>query len=112
MIHTTKYPETKLLNLILLLQLYKQDRLNVRYYNPNSQDDNYISVPPVIDLFVKFRCWINYNPTTDQITVSNNLIGVQNYWITQLLDDHKNKRLNIMDYIYKPPQVNKDDKTI
>jgi hypothetical protein len=37
---------------------------------------------------------------TDELSYSKRLIGVNNYWLTQLSDDHKNKRIDLTEYIY------------
>ena len=47
------------------------------------------------------KVWIAYDTRLKQVYVSKNLIGTGNFWLTQLLDDEKNKRLDIEKYLYE-----------
>jgi hypothetical protein len=41
-----------------------------------------------------FKIWIAHIVDTDQIILPQHIIGHENYWLTQFIDDHKNKRID------------------
>lgn len=91
--------EQKMLDLSKLAEKYNIKQINVAYKdydNPRA----YISIPVNLDLFVRLRAWLAINVDTDQLVISKNLIGTDNYWLTQLQDDHKNKRIDLKTFIY------------
>lgn len=91
-------PTRKLCNINKLLQKYNVDTINVGY--KTSDGIKYITIPPAIDLLMQLKVWIAYDTQTDELSFSKRLIGVNNYWLTQLSDDHKNKRIDLTEYIY------------
>lgn len=95
---TSYSPTRKLLKIEELAKKYNVDRLNVLYQNDKHQPD-FITIPLSIDLFIQLKVWIAYDPKTDELSYSKRLIGVNNYWLTQLSDDHKNKRIDLNDYL-------------
>ncbi len=93
-------PDRKLANLPKLLELYNVKKINIGYHdreNPKA----YIEIPSNVDLFMMLKVWIAYDTRLKQVYVSKNLIGTGNFWLTQLLDDEKNKRLDIEKYLYE-----------
>lgn len=93
-------PDRKLVNLPKLLELYKVKKLNIGYHD-REKPKAYIEIPPNVDLFMMLKVWIAYDTRLKQIYVSKNLIGADNFWLTQMLDDEKNKRLDIEKYLYE-----------
>jgi len=94
-------PTRKLVNLPKLLEKYKIKKLNVAYHDPDKPKTPHITIPPNVNLFVMLKVWIAYDTNRNEIYVSKNLIGVDNFWLTQILDDEKYKRLNITKYLYE-----------
>jgi len=90
----------RLVNLPKLLLAYKVKNINVGYHD-REKTKAYITIPPNVDLFMMLKVWIAYDTKIAQVYVSKNLIGSDNFWLTQFLDDEKNKRLNIEDYLYE-----------
>ena len=91
----------RLINLEKLCKNYNIDKINIAYKDSNRERQKLEGIPPTIDLVAPLKIWMSYNTETDLLTVCQNLIGVDNYWITQVEDDHKNKRIDLNDYIYE-----------
>lgn len=92
-------PTRKLCDIEKLTKKYNVKNINVAYITPEKYK-NYITIPPALDLLIQLKVWIAYDAQTDQLMFSKRLIGVDNYWLTQLSDDHKNKRINLTEYIH------------
>lgn len=91
-------PTRKLCNISKLLKKYNVENINAGYKTPDGI--KYITIPPELDLLIQLKIWIAYDTQTDELSFSKRLIGVNNYWLTQLSDDHKNKRIDLTEYIY------------
>lgn len=97
----TNHPTNrKLLNLAKLCKNYRIETINVAYYDPTNENVSNVTIPPTVDLLIKLKAYVAYIPTEDRLIISNNLIGVDNYWLQQLKDDHKNKRIDLEAYTY------------
>lgn len=91
-------PTRKLCDIEKLTKKYNIENINVAYVTPDDPK-NYITIPPALDLLIQLKVWIAYDAQTDELIFSKRLIGVDNYWLTQLSDDHKNKRIDLTEYI-------------
>lgn len=93
------YSKTRLLlNLPKLLNKYNQTTINIGF--KSDRPNSYITIPIEFDLIVRLKAWISYDSATDQLSISQYLIGVDNHWISTLIDDHKNKRIDLNLYTY------------
>lgn len=92
-------PTRKLCDIEKLLKTYNVENINVAYITPDDPK-NFITIPPALDLLIQLKVWIAYDTKTDELSFAKRLIGVNNYWLTQLSDDHKNKRIDLTEYIY------------
>ena len=91
----------KLVNLIKLCEHYNQKTINIAYeYNPTAKKIEYINTPLSVNIFIRMKCYIAYLPDENRLIISNNLIGVDNYWLQQLENDHKNNRIDLTEYLY------------
>lgn len=92
-----------------LAKKYDIKTINVAY-NPKHQDAepqninaetkiSYYTLPICLDLLVKNKVWLSYDDETDTITRPDYLIGVGNHWLQTLTDDHKNRRIDIQNYL-------------
>lgn len=90
-------PTRKLCDIEKLMKKYNVENVNVAYTTPDDQK-NYITIPPALDLLIQLKVWIAYDAQTDELIFSKRLIGVDNYWLTQLSDDHKNHRIDLRTY--------------
>jgi len=100
-------PHRKLLDIEKLADHYKVTGIEVAYKN-REDPRAHIVIPPKIDLFLLLHVWISYDTDIDRLTFAPCLRnGSTNYWLTQLLDDHKNKRIDLADFTYPeyPPNV-------
>lgn len=94
-------PTRRLVDLAKLATNYNQETLWINYKDHSqSNGRGYIEIPLNMDLFMRLRAWIAYDRDTDDLIISQNIMGGPTYWLTQLLDDHKNKRIDITKYIH------------
>jgi hypothetical protein len=93
-------PNRELLDLPKILKHYGITEIKVAIRDDNNPKAS-ITVPINFDLIVNLKLWISYETDTDKINISKRLISQGNYWVTQLIDDHKNKRINLKQYIYE-----------
>jgi len=93
-------PTRKLLNLPKLFKHYKVKNIKYRYEDDTGKE-KFLTVPISYRLFVKLTIWIAYETKFDEMYISENIRGGENHWISTLIDDHKNKRIDLNDYIYE-----------
>lgn len=58
----------------------------------------YYTLPVCLDVLIKNKVWLAYDGETDTIARPDYLIGVGNHWLQTLTDDHKNRRIDIIQY--------------
>lgn len=92
-------PDLKLVNLPKLCSLYGITQLNV-LDDVYGEHRVYTEIPPVIDEIMQHDVWITYHAKTHKLQIHRDLIGVKNYWLAQLKDDIKNRRIDMIDYVY------------
>ena len=100
----------KLLMIPELAKKYNITEMNVMYY-PKHNDAlpinkmynklPYYKIPISLDVLIKNKVWIAYDDENDTIITPDYLIGVGNHWIQVLRDDHKNRRIDISEYLLK-----------
>ena len=99
---TTFKPARELVNIEKIAKKYKVETITINYKDKDSANGmGYIDIPIKIDLIVRLKAWISYDLKTDTLVYSHYIIGGKNYWITQLQQDHKNKRIDISQYLYE-----------
>lgn len=91
----------KLVNLEKLCKHYNQKTINIAFdYNEDTKKIEYITSPLNVNIFIRMKCYIAYLTDENRLIISNNLIGVDNYWLQQLENDHKNNRIDLTEYLY------------
>ena len=71
---------------------------NPEYINPETKIP-YYTIPISLDLLIKNKVYLAYEDEHDAIITPDILIGVGNYWLKTLNDDHKNRRIDIQNYL-------------
>ena len=95
---------SELLNILKLCENYHADGIKYGWLGRKTTTQKEkelltITVPyPDIDWCVRTKTYISYDEQSDQIYLSENLKLGMNHWISTLLDDHKNKRIDIKQY--------------
>lgn len=98
-VHNPMYPKTrKLVDMPKLLAKYGVHEVNIPYKVGDKYDT--LKIPVNVDLFIKLKVWISYDIQTHELYVSKEIRGGGNYWITQLVDDVKNGRIDLEGYVY------------
>lgn len=96
-INNLNYPRTrKLIDIPKLLAKYNVQNIHITY--PHDDKLQSLEIPIHIELLIMLKCYISIDVETDEIYVARNLRGGANYWLTQILDDHKNKRIDLREY--------------
>lgn len=100
--HLIKLPE--------LAKLYDVKTINVAY-EPKHADAEptlvnqkgipFYTIPISLHVLIKNKVWLAYDDETDTIARPQHLIGVGNHWLNTMTDDHKNRRIDITNYLIK-----------
>jgi len=96
----TNSSKSNLIDIKKVMQHYRTNYINVKYEFESKPNDILRNIEPHPDKLLRLKAWITYDPEIDQLTISQYLIGADNYWITQFVDDHRNKRIDVKDYLY------------
>lgn len=98
--HLLKLPE--------LARLYGATTINVAY-EPKHADAKpmniapngiaYYTLPMSLDVIIRNKVWLAYDDEKDTIVRPTTIIGVGNHWLNTLTDDHRNKRIDITNYL-------------
>lgn len=97
-----------LINLPKLAKAYNVNTINVAYEPRKDEPEPtqtsqknlpYYTLPINIELLVKNKVWLAYDDENNTIARPNYIIGVGNHWLNTVDDDHRNRRLDITQYL-------------
>lgn len=94
----------KLLNILKLTEDYKTDGLNYAWLGRKTttqREKELLMVHvryPDVDWCMRTKTWIGYDQNENQLYICDALKYGKNHWLSTLIDDVKNRRINIEDY--------------
>lgn len=95
---------SELLNILQLCENYKTDGLNYGWLgrkNTTQKEKELLTVHvpyPDIDWCIRTKTYISFDEYNDTLNISDNIKLGNNHWISTLIDDVKNSRIDIKKY--------------